>query len=211
MSATRMEVIDEFAPASAGIEEGTYLFTYEKAYSTTGQYGDQNVHVLRFAELEEETINVYTAPKMSKGSMQRQLIEAFIGRELAEGEQVTPRMLKGRQAHGDVEFNKNDKPKVVKLRRLRVQPSSASLPAVEPVPTAAPAPVAAPKRPAAPRPAANVASAEQRAKLLELAEGSEMDEAALDAWIGESYAGKTVASVTPEEADALIEALQIPF
>lgn len=206
MSAQRQEVIDEFAPASAGIEEGTYLFTYEKAYSTTGQYGDQNVHVLRFAELEGETINVYVSPKMTKGSMQRSLVEAFIGRELEDGEQATPRMLKGKQAYGEVEFNKNDRPKVVKFRRVR---TSAPTPiAAEPV--AAPA---APKRPAPPvRPVvASLASDEQRAKLLQLAEGSEMDEASLNAWIDQTYAGKNVGTITPEEADALIEALNIPF
>jgi hypothetical protein len=203
MSAQRQEVIDEFAPASAGVEEGTYLFTYEKAYSTTGQYGDQNVHVLRFTELDEETINVYTAPKMSKGSMQRQLIEAFIGRELADGEQVTPRMLKGKQAYGDIEMNKNDKPKVVKMRKVRTAVT------IAPEPVAA---VAAPKRPAPPaRPVATLASDEQRNQIRDLAAGSEMDDASLDAWIGESYAGKTLATITPDEATALIEALKIPF
>lgn len=205
MSMQREEVIDEFAPASVGIEEGDYLFTYERAFSTTGQYGEQNVHTLRFAELEGETIRVYTDPKMSKGSKQRQLIEAFIGRELSEGEQVTPRMLKGRQAHGTVEFNKNGRPAVAKLRRIRTAPTTPEAAAPAPTPIAA-----APRRPAPPA-VARVASAEQTAKLVELGGKAGLDGDALSAWIAENYTGKAILTVTPDEADALIEALGVPF
>jgi len=69
-----------------------------------------------------------------------------------------------------------------------------------------------PTRPVLPRPAAaNIASEEQREKIRQLAEKGKLDAASLDAWIAESYAGKTLATITPEEATALLEALSVPF
>lgn len=204
MSATQMEPIDEFAPASPGIEEGRYLLQYQKAFETNGQYGKQNVHILELVEVEGETIRVYCDPKMSKGSQQRNLLEAFLGREIAEGEQVTPRMVRGKQAYGDVEMNKNDKPKVVKFSKARqlVTAAAAETPVPAPIrPVPPPRPVAAP----------SLRTDEQRDEILRLASESEYDTPTLTNWIAQSYPGKGIDTITPVEADELIKALAIPF
>lgn len=209
MSAQAMEVVDEFAPASAGVEEGRYLFRYVKAFETSGQYGTQNVHILDFVEVEGESMRAYTDQKMSKGSQQRQLIEAFLGRELQDGEQATPRMLKGKDAYGDVEFNKNGRPKIVKFFKVR-QPAATTRAVDDDGVVTTPAPVrpAPPPRPAA---AAAIRSDGQRDRLLEAATENEYDLATLTNWIAQTYAGKTIDTISPEEAEALIEGLRLPF
>lgn len=207
MSAQQMEPIDEFAPATDGIEEGWHRVRYQKSFETNGQYGKQNVHILEFIDIEGESIRVYTDPKMSKNSQQRGLLEAFLGREINNDEQVTPRMVKNREAEGFVEMSeKTGKPKVAKFR-----PAKAQAPAqAETLAAAAPPPPGAPRPPAPPRPTA-VRSDEQANKLLELAMGREMDLAAVQSWIAESYAGKALETISPAEATALIDALNVPF
>jgi hypothetical protein len=113
MSAQNMEPIDDFAPASPGIDEGWHRVCYAKAFTTNGQYGQQNVHILELPAIEGESIRVYTDPKMSKSSPQRLLLEAFLGREIADGEQLTPRMVKGKEAEGFVEMSeRSGKPRM---------------------------------------------------------------------------------------------------
>lgn len=208
MSAQNMEPIDEFAPASPGIDEGWHRVTYTKAFETNGQYGKQNVHILELIDIPGESIRVYTDPRMSKNSPQRQLLEAFLGQELGEGEQVTPRMVKGKDAEGFVEMSeRSGKPKMTRFRPSRQQP--------------APPPVgAAPGRPLPPRPASRnsmeqdhpaLLSEEQQRRIFELQTEIGYDVATLNNWIGSVYANRTVETLTPLEAADIIAQLEKPF
>lgn len=128
----RYEDVDEFAPATPGIEEGTYKVKYVRCLGATdGQYGTQNVHEFAFPELEGETIRYYTPQKMSKNSKQRTMAEAFLGRDIEDGEVVTPRDLRGKVADAFVEINAKGYPGVKGLSRLR-KPAPKRVPAPEP-------------------------------------------------------------------------------
>lgn len=134
----RYEDVDEFEPATAGIEEGTYKVKYLRCIGrVSGTYGDQNVHEFAFVDLPDETIRYYTPCKSSKGSKQRAMIEAFLGREMDEmandgaGEVVTPRDLKGKIADAFVEMNARGYPAIKGLSRVR-KPAARRAPA--PVP-----------------------------------------------------------------------------
>jgi hypothetical protein len=200
MSAQNMEPIDDFAPASPGIDEGWHRVCYAKAFTTNGQYGQQNVHILELPAIEGESIRVYTDPKMSKSSPQRLLLEAFLGREIADGEQLTPRMVKGKEAEGFVEMSeRSGKPRMTKFRPSRQQPPPAAAPA---------APRAIPSRPGATPPRR---TDEQAAKILQLSEAGGSDLAAVNTWIAEVYPGKGLDTVSALEAAELIAQLELPF
>lgn len=120
MSAEQYEEVEEFAPASPGIEEGNYKVTYLKCRGlTVGKYGPQVVHVIGFNDLENETVNYYTDANMSKGKKQRNMVEAFLGRELEDGEVVTPRHIKGKVAEAFVELNAKGYPAIKALTKVR--------------------------------------------------------------------------------------------
>lgn len=128
----RMDPVDEFMPATPGIEEGSYKVKYLRCLGKVeGQYGEQNVHEFGFPELEGETIRYYTPVTMSKRTKQRNMVEAFLAREVEDGEQITPRDLRGKAAEAFIEINARGYPAIKSLAKLR-KPSARRAPAPEP-------------------------------------------------------------------------------
>lgn len=116
----RYEDVDEFLPATPGVEEGTYRVKYVRCVgSIKGDYGLSNKHEFAFADLEGETINYFTPLKMGKGSKQRAMAEAFLGRDMEDGEIIAPRDLRGKVAEAFIELNAKGYPAIKGLSKIR--------------------------------------------------------------------------------------------
>lgn len=204
------------------LEEGTYPVTFERAEGPirsqfaneeTGEYPMQVKLYMRVDDGSGAMLTDYAnlpseGRSLGKRAKLYGICTAFLGREPAEGEQLSPATITGLSAQVVVKIKPNGYPKISEYLKARRKPQ-AELP-----PTASAAPVApvAPARPTVappPRPAAPVAvrSEEQAIELMYQAVQAGYDEATTSNWIATTYPGKTIETLSPAECDALIVAL----
>jgi hypothetical protein len=125
---TEEQAIDAFNEASPGLEEGICRLVYRGAAEVDGKYGPRNKHRFEAADIPGEQATFWCDPKMTKGSAQRLMVEAILGREVRDGERITPKQLHGKQVDAEMAENKNGYLEPVKFFRIRQQPGQRALP-----------------------------------------------------------------------------------
>jgi len=219
MSATAAMTFGKVGGDAPAMDEGTYPVTFERCEGPiksqfpndeTGEYPMQVKIFMRVDDGSGATLTDYAnlpaeGKQLGKKSKLYGICVAFLGREPAEGEELSPATITGLQAQAVVAIKPNGWPKISQYLKARRLPQATTTEHRD----------AALKRPAPPpRPVAVAAvrSDEQRDEILRLAIESEYDTPTLTNWIHATYPGKTIENVTPQEADALITALQeVPF
>jgi len=212
------------------MDEGTYPVTFERAEGPirsqfaneqTGEYPMQVKIFMRVDDGSGAMLTDYAnlpseGKQLGKKSKLYDICVAFLGREPAEGEQLSPATITGLQAQAVVAIKPNGWPKITQYLKARrkVQATGINDPlSASATVEARPAAVAPPARLGLPpRPVTTMRSEEQAIALMNAAVQAEYDEPTMTNWIATNYPGKTIETISPAECDALIAALNnIPF
>jgi hypothetical protein len=204
------------------MDEGTYPVVFERCEGPiksqfpneeTGEYPMQVKIFMRVDDGSGAMLTDYAnlpseGKQLGKKSKLYGICVAFLGREPAEGEQLSPATITGLQAQAVVAIKPNGWPKITQYLKARRKaqaeapqaPSGAAVTPTRPI---------VPPRPVAP---AAARSEEQAIALMNAAVKAEYDEATMTDWIAATYPGKTIDTISPQECDALIQALDtVPF
>jgi hypothetical protein len=111
-----VETLNETTP---GLEEGINRLVYRGVVEVPGKWGPRNKHTLEAAEMEGERTTFWCDPKMTKGSPQRLLVEALVGREVPDGERIAIRELVGKQVDAELAYNSGGYLEPVKFFRIK--------------------------------------------------------------------------------------------
>lgn len=206
------------------MDEGTYPVTFERAEGPiksqfpneeTGEYPMQVKLFMRVDDGSGAMLTDYAnlpaeGKQLGKKSKLYGICVSFLGREPAEGEQLSPATITGLQAQAVVAIKPNGWPKITQYLKARRKAQAETPQAPNAVPVVPSRPLAPPPpRPVAP---AAVRSEEQAITLMNAAVQAEYDEATMTNWIHSNYPGKTIETISPAECDALMAALDnVPF
>jgi hypothetical protein len=116
------EPVEAFNEASPGLEVGAICrLKYLGAVRVQGEFGPRIKHRFEAADIAEEQTNFWCDPKMTKGSAQRLMVEAILGRDVRDGERITPRQLAGKLVDAEMGESKKGYAEPIKFFRIRQQ------------------------------------------------------------------------------------------